>query len=82
MFRLLFKAFFRLQPEEGFIKKPKHVAAIILQIIFLYNKGSLYKEAETCRCYNPSNYFLYNKGSFYKEAETCRCYNPSNYFFI
>jgi hypothetical protein len=35
MFRLLYKAFFRLQPEEGFIKKPKHVVNIIFYLYFI-----------------------------------------------
>ena len=38
--QLYIKTLFELQPEDGFIKKPKNVADLIVLII-LYNKGSV-----------------------------------------
>jgi hypothetical protein len=35
------KTSFELQPEDGFIKKPKHVADLVIFKLFLYNKANV-----------------------------------------
>jgi len=37
---------FELQPEDGFIKKPKHVVDLIIFKLFLYNKANV--RLKTC----------------------------------